>query len=123
MMIMESKYINIWVKDSILFLEYKEELHLNLKKAGEVLKSRLIFQQDKEYPVFCDTSGIRNAEPDALEFLAEEGLLLIRAVAFYTKSPLENLLTEYFNRTYRMQVPAKVFNHKHQAILFLKSYC
>ncbi len=118
----EGEYINMWLTDGILFLEYRDELDLNLGKAREILKSRLIFQQDKDYPVFCDTSGIRSADPEALEFLAEEGVLLIRAVAFYTKWPLENLLTEYFIRTYGKQVPAKVFNHKHQAILFLNPY-
>ncbi|WBL22329.1 DUF7793 family protein [Zunongwangia sp. HRR-M8] len=119
----EAEYINMELTDGILFLEYRDELDLNLEKAREILKSRLIFQQDSEYPVFCDTSGIRSAEPEALEFLADEGVLLIRAVAFYTKHPLDNLLTEYFVRTYGKKVPAKVFNHNHQAILFLKPYC
>ncbi len=121
---MEEEYINMSIENGILFLEYKEDLDLNLEKARQILKTRLVFQQDKEYPIFCNTSGIRNAEPDALEFLAKEGNLLIKALAFYTKSPLDNLLTEYFIRTYRKEkdIPAKVFNHTHKAIQFLKPY-
>jgi hypothetical protein len=119
---LEGDYIKMWIEYHILFLEYRDGLVLDQEIAREILNSRLVFQQDREYPVFCDTSGILSAEPEALEILAAEGVLLIRAIAFYTKSPLDNLLTEYFIKTYRKHIPAEVFNHKHQAIQFLKPY-
>ncbi len=99
-------------------MEYKDNLILTKEVARKILNTRLIFQKNKEYPVFCDTSGILEVEPEALEYFAIEGTLLISAVAFYTQSPLNNRLTEYFLRTYSKHIPAEIFNHKHKAIQF-----
>lgn len=118
----EDEYAKIWIEDTILYIEYSPHLVLTKQIAMEVLRRRLIFQKNIEYAVFCDPSGIVSAETEALDFLSREGNLLIKAIAFYTPSPLTNLLTEFFLETHRRKVPARIFRHKIQALKFLKSH-
>jgi hypothetical protein len=119
---MEGEYVNMWKEDGILFVEYGDNLGLNQDIASEVIKNRLVFQQNKEYPVFCDTSGVNDTNLQALEKFATEGVLLVSAIAFYTKTPLDYYLTEYFIKTYKIKISAKIFKHKFEALQFLKPY-
>ncbi|GHA32865.1 hypothetical protein GCM10007103_12890 [Salinimicrobium marinum] len=121
-MMFEGEYAKLWIEDTILFIEYRSHLVLTKQTAMEVLRSRLAFQRNQEYAVFCDPSGIVSADTDALDYLSREGTLLIKAVAFYTPSPLNILLTEFFLETHRRRLPAGIFKHKIQALKFLKSH-
>ena len=118
----EGKYVRIWREDTILFVEYRPELVLTKPIAMEVLRNRLSFQKDQEYVIYCDSSGIIGADTEALDYLSRQGTLLIKAIAFYTTNPLDNLLTEFYLKTHKRMVPTKVFRHKFQALKFLKSY-
>ncbi len=118
----EGEYVRIWIKDSILFVEYRPHLVLTKQIAMEILSTRLAFQKNREYAVFCDPSGIVSAETEALDYLSREGTLFIKAIAFYTPSPLDHLLTEFFLETHRRKIPTRIFGYKIQALKFLKSH-
>ncbi|MDT0644522.1 STAS/SEC14 domain-containing protein [Zunongwangia sp. F363] len=121
-MMFEGEYANISIEDNILFLEYSPRLVLTYHVAKEVLSNRLAFQQNKAYPVFCNTSGIISAETNALDYLSHEGTLLIMAIAFYVNAPLNNLLTEFFLETHSRKIPAGIFKYRNQALKFLRPY-
>lgn len=118
----EGKYTRIWTENNILFLEYRPNLILDLNSVQHVLAERLVFQQNKEYAVFCDPTGIISADNNAMDFLSQEGCLLIKAIAFYVQSPLPVLLTEYYIKTHIQKVPAEIFKNKFQAINYLLPY-
>ncbi len=118
----EDEYTRIWIENDILFLEYKDGLDLTQKVAREVVNSRITFQKNREYAIFCDTSGIIKADFESLNYLALEGLLLIKAIAFYPKFPPNILLTKFFLETLRENIPAEIFETRNQAISFLTPY-
>ena len=118
----EDEYARIWIENDILFLAYKDGIDLTQIVAQEVVNNRITYQQSREYAVFCDTSGIIEADFEALTYLALEGLLLIKAIAFYSKFPPNILLTKFFLETLRENIPAEIFESKNQAINFLIPY-
>jgi len=118
----EGDYVRIWLEHNILFLEYKDDLALTQEVAREVLSNRITFQQNREYAVFCNPSGILSADPKALDYLAKEGTILIRAIAFYAPTPIPHLLTEFFLEAHKKNVPAEMFKYKNQAIKYLTPY-
>lgn len=118
-MMFEGEHVSIWIERNILFLKYRDSLVLTPKVAQEIVRSRLIIQHNQEYAVLCDTSGIFCAHLEALNYLSQDGLQLIKVVAYYADSPLNVLLTQFFLETHRKNIPAEIFNHKHQAINFL----
>ncbi|MBZ9629792.1 STAS/SEC14 domain-containing protein [Salegentibacter sp. LM13S] len=118
----EDEYARIWIENDILFLEYQHGLELTQKVARVVVNSRITYQQNREYAIFCDTSGIIEADFEALTYLALEGLLLIKAIAFYPKFPPNILLTKFFLETLQENIPADIFETKNQAINFLIPY-
>lgn len=118
----ENRYARIWIKDRILFIEYRPNLVLNLKEAKRVVSDRLGLQKNKAFPVLCDPSGILKTNIETLEYLSREGSLLIKALAFLTKNPRSLLLTKFYMETHRHEIPTAVFKNKFQALHFLQSH-
>lgn len=116
----ENRYARIWIKDNILFLEYKPNLILNLKEAKRVVSDRMGLQKNKAFPVLCDPSGILKSNIETLEYLSREGSLLIKALAFLTKNPRSFLLSKFYVETHKQEIPTAVFENKFQALNFLK---
>ncbi len=118
----EGKYGTYWIQDEILFVDYKPDLIVTLKVAERIVRDRLEFQKDQEYPVFCNLTGIVGTHSEARHYLVQEGTLLITALAFYATSPVAARLTEFYLQTLSHQIPTKIFTHTNQAIQFLKTY-
>lgn len=118
----EGRYGQYWIRDNILFVVYKPELVISLKVAKQVVRDRLEFQQNLEYPVCCDLSGVTDSSSEARQYMVQEGTLLIKALAFYTTSPVAGRITEFYLKTLSHKVPTKFFTKKSLAINFLKPY-
>ncbi len=118
----EGKYGTYWIDDGIIFVDYKPDIIVSLKVAKRIVRDRMEFQENKEYPVFCDLTGIIGSHSAARHYLVQEGTLLINALAFHSTSPVAIRLTEFYIQTLNHQVPTKFFKYRNQAIHFLKSY-
>lgn len=118
----EGKYGRYCIVDGILFVDYKADLIFTLIVAKRIVQERMGFQHNKEYPVFCKLSGRIDSQSDARHYLAQEGALFIKALAFYVTSPVALRLTEFYIQTLNHQIPIQVFNDRNQAIQFLKPY-
>lgn len=118
----KGKYGTYWIEDGILFVDYKPDLIVSLKVAKRIARDRMEFQQNKEYPVFCNLDGIVGAHSDARHYLVQEGTLLINALALHSTSPVAIRLTEFYLKIHNHKIPTQIFKHKNQAIHYLKPY-
>lgn len=118
----ENDIAEFWVENGILYFIYKPNTILKLKTAEKVVKDRLQFQNDKEYPVLCDTRGIIDAEKAARDFLAKEGSLQAKAVAFLVNPPLTEAMAQFYIRTSKPVIPTRIFTKKKEAITFLENF-
>ncbi|MCM5663653.1 DUF7793 family protein [Galbibacter mesophilus] len=119
---MENDYANLWIKDGILYFKYKDHVHIDLKKSIEIVSARLALQKGLEYPILSDITGVRELSKDARSYLASEGSVLSKAVAFVTNRPVSGRISKMFVENYRPSVPVKICNSTEEAITFLKTF-
>ncbi|MAZ26679.1 MAG: hypothetical protein CL868_06330 [Cytophagaceae bacterium] len=119
---LENKYAEFWIEAEILFCIYKSGTHLDLDAAKIVVKDRLMAQLDIAYPVYCDIRGIQNSEKEARDYLAREGSVLARAIAYHVHPPVSEGMLNFYLRRSRPTVPTQSFTSKEQALSFLAPY-
>ena len=119
----EGKYGTYWIDGGILHMVYKENIIIDLKIAKKITSDRLLFQQAKEYPVFCDLSTVVDSTSMARRYFAAQGTTLMRAIAIYAGSPVAISHAEFYMRTLMHKIPTAFFTQKYQALKFLKDYC
>lgn len=115
-------FATFWIEDGIIFFIYHPVVILDLKTAEKIVSDRLKFQEDKAYPVFCDTRGVTDTEKAARDFLAKEGSLLTTAVAFLVNPPISKAIIDFYIKTNQPVTPTKVFTEKFEALQFLKTF-
>lgn len=117
-----NEYATFWIEEDILFFIYHPAVNIDLFAAEKVVTDRVRLQAEKNYPVFCDTRGIKDTEKAARDFLAKEGSLLASAVAFLVNPPISQAITDFFIRTNKPVIPTKIFTEKYEAIKFLQPF-
>lgn len=118
----KGKYGTYWINEGILFIDYKSDLTISLKVAKRIVRDRMEFQQNKEYPVFCNLNGIVGLQSEARHYFAREGTMLMNALALHSTSPVAIRLTEFYLKIHNHRIPTQIFTHKNFAINFLRPY-
>lgn len=119
---LSNEYATFWVEEGILFFIYHPAVVLDMVAAEKVVTDRLKFQEEKTYPVLCDTRGLMDTEKSARDFLAKEGSVLTSAVAFLVNPPVSKAIIDFYIKTNKPITPAKVFSEKYEAVKFLKPF-
>ncbi|UZH55825.1 hypothetical protein JRG66_02775 [Salinimicrobium tongyeongense] len=119
---LSNDYATFWVDDGILHFIYHPEVVIDLFAAEKVVADRLKCQEDKYYPVFCDTRGIKDTDKSARDYLAREGSILTSAVAFLVNPPISQAIIDFYVRTSKPITPTNIFTEKYDALKFLKTY-
>ena len=118
----ESDLVSLCVKGGILFFKYKDQIHLGLQQAIEIVATRMKLQRGVPYPILCDISGVMDVDSEARRYLAVEGALLSKAIAFITDKPISERISHMFLKNYSAKFPVKVFKSKEEALKFLDLY-
>ena len=117
----ENDFASFRLENGILQIVYKENVNLFLRDAMKVVAQRLSLQQGEAYPILCNIRGLRDISRDARGYFAVEGTLLIRALAFVSKSPLYNMYTKlYINDIPPIRI--KMFTDERSALEFLHPF-
>lgn len=119
---LSNDYATFWIDDGILHFIYHPGIVINIAAAEKVVADRLKCQEDKIYPVFCDTRGIKDTDKEARDYLAREGSIMTPAVAFLVNPPISKAITDFYVRTNKPITPTKIFTEKYEALKFLKGY-
>lgn len=121
-MIIENKFATYWIEKGILYFQYKEDVEIRLPAAIQIVKDRLKLHRGKAYPVLCDIGGVIDIDLNSRRYLAEEGSILIKAVALLSITPLSHLISEIYISGNSPPIPTRIFQIKEEAIGFLSSY-
>lgn len=108
--------------EDILFIEYKEDLVVDIEIAKSLVSSRIDFSGSKNYYVLMDIKGVKQVTNEAKQYLqnADTGLQKIAGGAFLVNSPLSMMLADIFTRPVT-QFPVKIFTDMETAVLWLRS--
>jgi len=118
----ENEFAKFCIGDGILFFVYEPNINIDLKAAEKIVSDRLKLQNEKAYPVFCDTRGIRDVNKEARDYLAKEGSTSAIAVAFLVDFQVNKAIAQFYVKTNKPLVPTEVFTNKDEAMDFLKSF-
>lgn len=120
----ENEYAIYRIKDSILFLEYRDHTLLSLAVAQKVVSDRVRFQQEKIYPVYCDIRKISEIDIASRTYLAKEGSVLVSAIAFIVNNPVSvsTTIIDLYLKKQGSPVPYKIFSESDKALDYLRLY-
>lgn len=118
---LETPYATIEISEGILYFTYLPIETFNIDIAKRLVADRLKVQGEIAYPILCDLRQLNFPDSEARHYLALEGSILIKAVA-YLKSTYTDHLTDFFIKVDQPVVPTKVCTLREEALEFLKNY-
>lgn len=113
---------SFYFKQEILFFKYKPAQDVNLSQAKSVTKLRLRLQNNRAYPLFCFASNLLYIERDARVYFANQGVLLTKAVCFFTKHEATSAIFHFFSLIHKPSIPVLITPNKENGISFLKDF-
>jgi hypothetical protein len=118
----ENEYAHFWIRNSILFFEYKPNVVVDLIAAQRIVADRIQIQNEKAYPVFCDIRGVVDSNKAARDYLAQSGSVLTKAVGLVTHRSVSQIITSFYLKIGKPSVPTKLFTDESAALAFLEAY-
>lgn len=116
------EYGELYLRDGILFFTYYPVPSFDLRVAQKIVADRMHLQREESFPILCDIRQVTMPNLEARNYLALEGSLLTKAVAYLVGPHLSEHLIRFFIYVSQPPVPAAVFTSREEAIAFLEAY-
>ncbi|NDP27743.1 MAG: hypothetical protein GZ087_10005 [Flavobacterium sp.] len=118
----ENEFARFWIEGTILYFIYKDSVNINLAAAECIVADRIQFQNDVAYPVFCDARGIVSMDKPARDYLAKSGSLLTKAVGLLVSEQVSVMVSYFYLKINKPNVPTRLFTDQLAAIVFISNY-
>ncbi len=118
----ENEFVKYHFTNGVLHIVYKNDVSIDLNAGMQIVEDRLKMHQDRFLPVLCDIRGIKEVNKSARDYLAFEGSVLIKAVAFIVENPVSQMLSKYYIKTCKPPVPNQSFTNIDDALNFLNNF-
>lgn len=118
----DNDYAAYKLHDGILYITYHRGVYIDLPAAVQIVKDRLLLHEGRQLPVLCDIRGIKEANKSARVYLAMEGSILVKAVAFLVETPVSEMMSKFYVRTSTPPIATQSFEHQEQALSFLNKF-
>ncbi|SRX76364.1 DUF7793 family protein [Aequorivita antarctica] len=119
----ENNYATYQIVEGILNIRYHIGISINLPAAVKIVEDRLALQQGQSYPALCDMRGVREVNKEARDYLAMEGSVLLKAVAFVVEQPISEAISRFYQFANKPPIPTEAFYTTENAKKFLTDYC
>jgi hypothetical protein len=106
--------------ENIVFIEYCQNLKVNLVFAEEIVSSRLDFTEGKKHYVILDVTNIKSVTQEAKVYLLnpETGIKNILGAAFIAGNPVAALIANIFIKPPK-NFPSRFFSKKTDALKWI----
>lgn len=123
-MLLETKYYKSELRENIIWVEFKSNLHLTLEDAERIVAERLFYYQDLQAPVLIKNAKVKNIDKAAREYLfeKEKGLKNLKAVAVVYSNVVNKLLATFIFHHHTPSIPHKMFTDEQKAREWLQQY-
>lgn len=113
----ENEFATYTIKeDGLLYLIFKPEVFIDYCAAQKVVADRIRLQQDTDYYVVCDTTGICGTNKAARDYLSGTGSEQVKAIAFVVSSRVGRSLLSLYLKYHHTPVKTAVFPSHELAI-------
>lgn len=118
----ENNYATYKLEQGVLYIRYHIGITIDLSTAVRIVSDRLKLQAGIAYPALCDIRGVREVNRSARRYLALEGSILTKAVAFIIEYPMTAVLWEFYLRSAKPPIPTQSFVDIDKARKYLMAY-
>ncbi len=118
----ENSYASYKFLNDIVYVRYHIGITIDRKGAIKIVEDRLNLQEGQAFPVLCDIRGVKDINKSARDYLALEGSILIKAVAFIVEPPLSDIMSKFYLKASKPPIPTKSFQIFEEAEEFLSKY-
>ncbi len=119
----DTKYVHLRIKDSILAGTYKKNVHITLDIAKEIVRTRISFTRGTKMPSLILSEGVISIDKAAREyFVTPESTEGLAASAIITHSPFSSFLGNLFLQLTRGSIPVKIFTNRIKAEKWLQQF-
>ncbi|MGB3345427.1 MAG: hypothetical protein WBA61_16070 [Aequorivita sp.] len=118
----ENNFALYTLDGGLLFIRYHKGVVIDHEAAVRIVADRLKLQNGICYPALCDVRGIEEVDKPGRDYLAREGSILLKAVAFIVGNPMSDILSYFYLKTTKPSIPTKAFQDMDEARLFLENY-
>ena len=118
----ENNFALYTLNGGLLHIRYYKGIVINHEAAVRIVADRLRLQNGIFYPALCDIRGVEEVDKPGRDYLAREGSILLKAVAFIVGDPMSDILSYFYLKTTKPSIPTKAFQHMDEAKLFLEKY-
>lgn len=115
----ENDFTQYMLVDNIVHIIYKKGVIIDLQASKRIVRDRLMFQEERAYPILCDIRQLRKVDKAARDYLALEGSLLIKALAFIIEPPVTDVMTRFYLMTNHPDIPTASFREISKALAYL----
>lgn len=112
----------MYIREGILYFTYLPIRNFDLQVAEQIVNMRLSLQREKPYPILCDIRQLSFPTLEARHYLALQGSILTKAVAYLTLPQGSTPLTRFFIHVDQPLIPNAMFTLKEEAIRYLEQY-
>ncbi len=118
----ENIYATYKIDNGILNIRYHIGTSINLAAAVKIVQDRLTLQKGQSFPALCDMRGVREVNKEARDYLAMEGSVLLKAVAFVVEPPVSDAISKFYLFANKPPIPTEAFYKTENAKKFLTDY-
>lgn len=119
---LETQYYVAELRDSILHVQYKPLVNINLEDAKVIVAQRLEHFKDLQFPVLIKSAKVKSVEKPARSFLFSKGLINVKAVAFVEGRNMDRMIATFMFGFEAPRVPCQSFDNEEEAVAWLRQY-
>lgn len=119
---LETQYYVAELQDSIMYVQYKPLVNINLEDAKEIVAQRLRHFKDLQFPVLIKSAKVKSVDKPARKFLFNQGLINVKAVAFVEGRNMDRMIATFMFGFETPRVPCQSFNNEAEAVTWLRQY-
>lgn len=120
--ILETPYLQLYIQDGILYINYKEIENLDLEVAIACVAARKDFTKNQPFPCLVDAVNIHHFTKEARDYFANEGNDGITANAILTKSAVIKMMANFYITVNKPVNPTRTFTDKQAALEWLQKF-
>jgi hypothetical protein len=107
---LDTTFVHLCIKNKILVGTYKQNLHINLEVAKEIVRARQIFTGGKKIATLINSQGVVSMDRPAREYLASaEATEGLTACALVVNSSFSSFLGNFFLAVNKTTMPVRIF--------------
>jgi hypothetical protein len=118
----ENDYATYKIAEGVLYIRYHIGVSIDLTAAVKIVEDRLNLQKGQAYPTLCDMRGVREVKKAARDYLALEGSVLLKAVAFLVEPSVSEVISKFYVLASKPPIPTQAFLTLEEAENFLANY-